>query len=71
MNRITKIVLFLSLFFLVACNNHGTSFLFGEVKYQDGKIQAGNITVPKQRSQVWNTQSNFGDSVINHWSSRT
>jgi len=71
MNKNAKIVSLLSLVFLVACNNHGTSFLFGEVKYQDGKMQAGNISVPKQRTQMWNTQSKFGDSIINHWSSRT
>ena len=64
-------IFLLSFIFLTACNTHATSYLFGEVKYQDGKLQAGNISVPKQRTQVWNTQSKFGDSVISHWSSRS
>jgi hypothetical protein len=42
---------------------------FQEVKYQDGHMQEGNITVPKQRTQVWNIQFEFGDSVMNYWSS--
>ena len=71
MNKNVKILLVQSFVFLGAYNNHATSHLFREVKYQDAYGQAENISVPKQRTQVWNIQSEFGDRVINHWSSRS
>jgi len=44
-----------------------TSYLFGEVRYQDEQLKPGNLAVPHLRTMAWKKQSPFADSIIHYW----
>ena len=57
--------------FLASFNSCAASPQYQEIKHQEDQAQVSNMNVPKQRTKIWNAQSEFGDRVINHWTSRS
>ncbi|MBS1655327.1 MAG: hypothetical protein JSU05_10815, partial [Bacteroidetes bacterium] len=46
-------------------------YWLGESQYQHFSLVRGNITVPHQRTIMWNTHSAFADSIYHLWAGRT
>lgn len=65
---IITIILFLVLMYN---NKQLASLVYGEVKYRNTYIGAGNIEVPHSRTMAWKNQSAFADSILNNWAGKT
>ena len=50
---------------------YATHYQFEAVIHQQGQLLDTNTNVPKQRTKIWNAQSEYGDRVLNHWTSRS
>lgn len=46
-------------------------YWLGESQYRHFSLVRGNITVPHQRTIMWNTHSAFADSIYHLWAGRT
>jgi len=71
MNKYLQNISLLSFIFFASYNSYAISPQLEEIKTQEGQLQDSSMHVPKQRTKIWNAHSEFGDRVINHWTSRS
>lgn len=64
------IVLIVVLLLPFVINPRLTSYLFGEVRYQDEQLKPGNMVVPHLRTMIWKKQSPFADFIIHYWADK-
>ena len=71
MNKYLQNISLLSFIFFASYSSYAISPQLEKIKTQEGQLQDSNMQVPKQRTKIWNAHSEFGDRVINHWTSRS
>ena len=71
MNKyLLKIAIFCFILF-ESYNSYASTYFIEKVNYQYGQWQDSMMNVPKQRTTIWNTQSEYGERIINHWTNRS
>ena len=71
MNKCLLKITILCFILFESYNSFATNYSIEKVNYQYGQWQDSVMNVPKQRTTIWNTQSEYGDRIINHWTSRS
>lgn len=71
MNKNLLYIFLLSFIYFPFNRIYATHYQFEVVIHQQGQLLDTNTNVPKQRTKIWNAQSEYGDRVLNHWTSRS
>ena len=71
MNKNLLYIFLLSFIYFPFNRIYATYYQFEVVIHQQGQLLDTNTNVPKQRTKIWNAQSEYGDRVLNHWTSRS
>ena len=71
MNRYLLNILLVFFIFFPFDYSYASPSLFESVIQQQGQMRDTNMNVPTQRTKIWNATSEYGDQVLNHWTSRS